>query len=284
MALALPAHAQTATGDLTAFCAARIEANAADTKADNIAVLTKMVASAPAAVRTPMADLLALVKKQGDKAFESKAGTALLATLEPYIYENCPGRQLAVTAIDYEYQGIPATLPAGVTKIKLTNAAPKEGHMMVIAKLTAGRRGDGARQGPRPARQEGGEVHRLQERCLHAGRARCQPGMRRSTSHQGNTPTCASSRRVARRTASRTSCSAWRARSPSRSERPRTRSGPGTRDGQPGAATATARREGPASYGRGRGTEPAGPSLATVIRARVGACAIPFIRCRPRWC
>jgi hypothetical protein len=137
VALALPGHAQTATGDLTAFCAARIEANAADTKADNIAVLTKMVASAPAAVRTPMADLLALVKKQGDKAFESKAGTALLATLEPYIYENCPGRQLAVTAIDYEYQGIPATLPAGVTKIKLTNAAPKEGHMMVIAKLTA---------------------------------------------------------------------------------------------------------------------------------------------------
>ncbi len=131
------ALAQTGTGDLAAFCAARIEANAADTKAENVTVLTKMVAAAPAAVSTPMADLLALVKKQGDKAFESKDGTALLATLEPYIYDNCPGKQLAVTAIDYEYQGIPATLPAGVTKIKMTNAAPKEDHMMVIAKLTA---------------------------------------------------------------------------------------------------------------------------------------------------
>ncbi len=137
MAFALPAHAQTGSGDLAAFCAARIDANAAETKAENVAVLTKMVASAPTAVSTPMADLLALVKKQGDKAFESKDGTALLATLEAYIYDTCPGKQLAVTAIDYEYQGIPATLPAGVTKIKMTNAAPKEGHMMVMAKLTA---------------------------------------------------------------------------------------------------------------------------------------------------
>jgi hypothetical protein len=131
------ALAQTGTPDLAAFCAARIESNSADTKADNVAVLTKMVAAAPAAVSTPMADLLVLVKKKGDKAFESKEGAALLATLEPYIYDNCPGQQLPVTAIDYGYQGIPATLPAGVTKIKMTNAAPKEGHMMVIAKLTA---------------------------------------------------------------------------------------------------------------------------------------------------
>ena len=42
-----------------------------------------------------------------------------------------------MTALDYEYQGIPATLPAGVTKIKMTNAAPTEDHMMVMAKLTA---------------------------------------------------------------------------------------------------------------------------------------------------
>lgn len=131
------AVAQTGTGDLAAFCTARMDANAAETKAENIAVLTKMVAAAPSAVSTPMADLLALVKKKGGRAFESNAGRALLATLEPYIYENCPGSQLAVTALDYKYEGIPATLPAGVTKIKMTNAAPGEDHMMAIVKLTA---------------------------------------------------------------------------------------------------------------------------------------------------
>src|SRR5204862_4277036 len=91
-------QAQTGSGDLAAFCAGRIEANAADTKADNVAVLTKMAAAAPPAVSTQMNDLLALVKQQGDKAFESKQGSALLAQLEPYIYDNCPGRQVAVTA------------------------------------------------------------------------------------------------------------------------------------------------------------------------------------------
>lgn len=131
------AVAQTGTPDLAAFCAARIEANAAETKAENIAVLTKMVAAAPAEVSTPMADLLALVKKKGDSAFESKAGQALLAPLEAYIYDNCPGNQLPVSASDYAYLDMPATLPAGVTKIKMTNVAPKEDHMMAMVKLTA---------------------------------------------------------------------------------------------------------------------------------------------------
>jgi hypothetical protein len=141
VAFAGSAVAQTGSGDLAAFCAGRIEANSADSKADNVAVLTKMVAAAPPAVASPMADLLALIKDKGDKGFESKQGAALLATLEPYIYANCPGKQVPVTAIDYEYQGVPATLPVGVAKFKMTNAAPKEDHMMAIVKVAPGNEG-----------------------------------------------------------------------------------------------------------------------------------------------
>jgi len=129
-------QAQTGAGDLAAFCQGRLDANSAESKADNVAVLTKMAAAAPAVVNSPMNDLLALVKKKGDKAFESPDGAALLGQIEPYIYDNCPGNKVAVTAIDYEYQGVPATLPAGVAKFKMTNAAPKENHMMAITKLT----------------------------------------------------------------------------------------------------------------------------------------------------
>jgi hypothetical protein len=132
----LPAQAQTGSGDLTAFCAARIEANGAQTKAENLAVLAKLVAAAPAVVSAPTSDLQALYKKVGDKAFESKSGTALITQIDGYVYDNCPGRQLPVTAIDYEFQGIPSSLPAGVTKVKLTNNAPKEQHMLAIFKLT----------------------------------------------------------------------------------------------------------------------------------------------------
>jgi hypothetical protein len=138
VALVGTAHAQTGTGDLAAFCAGRIEANAAETKADNVAVLTKMAAAAPPAVTTPMNELLALVTKKGNKAFESPAGTALLGQLEPYIYDSCPGRQVPFNAIDYEYTGIPATLPAGVTKFKMTNTAPKEDHMVAMVKVKPG--------------------------------------------------------------------------------------------------------------------------------------------------
>jgi hypothetical protein len=138
VALGGAGQAQTGSGDLTAFCAGRIEANATEGKAEDVAVLTKMAAAAPPAVSTQMTSLLELVKKKGEKAFESKEGAALLAQLEPYIYDNCPGKQVPITAIDYEYQGLPATLPAGVTKFKMTNSAPKEGHMIAIVKVQPG--------------------------------------------------------------------------------------------------------------------------------------------------
>jgi hypothetical protein len=131
-------QAQSGTGDLAALCAGRIEANGVEGKAGNVAVLTKMAAAAPPAISTPMNGLLALIKDKGEKGFESKEGAALLAQLEPYIYDNCPGTKVPVTAIDYEYQGMPATLPAGVAKFKMTNAAPKEDHMMAVFKVRPG--------------------------------------------------------------------------------------------------------------------------------------------------
>ena len=134
--LAGAGQAQTGSGDLAAFCQGRVDANAAESKADNIAVIGKMVAAAPPAVSSQTSQLLDLVKAKGTKAFESPQGAALLGQLEPYIYDNCPGKQVPVTAIDYQYQGVPATLPAGVAKFKMTNAAPKEDHMMAIIKLT----------------------------------------------------------------------------------------------------------------------------------------------------
>jgi hypothetical protein len=66
---------------------------------------------------------------------------ALLGAIDSWIYDNCPGTQVPVTAIDYEYQGMPATLKAGVNKFKFTNTAPKEDHMIAIAKLTPAAQG-----------------------------------------------------------------------------------------------------------------------------------------------
>jgi hypothetical protein len=133
--LSVSAGAQT--GDLAAFCAARMEANAAQTKSENQAVLDKLNAAAPAAVSGPMSDLLSLFKKKGMKAFESEQGLALIAQIDAFVYDNCPGKQVGVTASDYQFTGMPTTLPAGPTKFKLTNSAPKENHEMAILRLTS---------------------------------------------------------------------------------------------------------------------------------------------------
>jgi hypothetical protein len=125
------------TGDLAAFCAGRIEANSAETKKENQTAIDKIAAAAPAPVAQAAADLSAQYKKKGDKLFESEAGLALFTPIEAYIYDNCPGTKLPVTAIDYEFQGVPATMAAGPAKIKLTNNAPKEEHEMALFKLTA---------------------------------------------------------------------------------------------------------------------------------------------------
>ena len=127
-----PAGAQT--GDVAAACAARLEGNDAHGKAANLAVMNKLVAVAPASLVQPMTALRDAYQKKGEKLFNGPDGFALLNPVDAWVYDNCPGAQVPVTAIDYEYQGVPATLKPGFTKFKLSNAAPKEDHMMAIVK------------------------------------------------------------------------------------------------------------------------------------------------------
>jgi hypothetical protein len=135
LALAGPAGAQT--GDLAAFCAARQEANSAQTKAENAAVIEKVYNAAPAAAVPAITAIRDGFAAKGQKFFDSEAGTTALAQLDSFVYDNCPGTQVPVTAIDYEFSGMPATLSAGATKFKLTNNAPKESHELVVVKLNA---------------------------------------------------------------------------------------------------------------------------------------------------
>lgn len=137
----VPAGAQT--GDLAAYCAARIEANSVEGKAENLAAMNKMVGVAPAGAVASITALRDAYKKKGEKLFQpgSAEGFALLGAADAWIYDNCPGTQVPVTAIDYQYQGMPATLKSGVNKFKLTNTAPKEDHMMAVVKLTPAAQG-----------------------------------------------------------------------------------------------------------------------------------------------
>ncbi len=136
-----PVAAGAQAGDPAAFCAARIEANTVEGKAANMALMNKMVGVAPAGAVASMTALRDAYQKKGEKLFNGPEGFALLTPVDAWIYDNCPGTQVPVTAIDYEYQGMPATLKSGVNKFKLTNTAPKEDHMIAITKLTPAAQG-----------------------------------------------------------------------------------------------------------------------------------------------
>ena len=140
--LAGPAGAQTETGDVAAFSAARLEGNDAQGKAENLAIMNRALAAAPASVLPQITALRDAYQKKGDKLFNGAKGLRLIAALDSWVYDNCPGTQVAATAIDYGYEGVPATLAAGPTNFKMTNAAPKEDHMMAIAKLTPAAEGE----------------------------------------------------------------------------------------------------------------------------------------------
>jgi hypothetical protein len=131
-AVASPAVAQT--GDTASFCAARLDGNDAQGKAANLAVMNRAVRAAPAGVVTAITQVRDAYKKQGDKLFNTPAGIQMLTQLDAWVYDNC-GAKVSVAASDYQFTGIPATLPAGVTTFKMTNTAPQEQHMMAIMKM-----------------------------------------------------------------------------------------------------------------------------------------------------
>ena len=132
IATAGPAAAQT--GNLAEFCAARVALDAAFSqgKPQQLAAFERIVANAPAAVAPAVTEIRDAFKKKGQKAFESEELAPALATADSFVYESCPGAKVPVTAIDYQFQGVPATLKAGPTNFKLTNNAPKEDHEMGI--------------------------------------------------------------------------------------------------------------------------------------------------------
>jgi hypothetical protein len=119
------------TGDLDAFCAKRVEVDSIEKKKLLLAGLNEMVDLAPPEIVPEMTDLRDAFAEEGFGAFETEA----LVAVEEFIYDNCPGAKVEITAVDYEYLDAPETLAPGLTNVKLINDAPKEDHEIGIVRL-----------------------------------------------------------------------------------------------------------------------------------------------------
>jgi hypothetical protein len=136
------------TGDVPAFCQARLDVERAigqlfaGEKAAEGALqtaLTNLQAAAPPAVSDAVRTVLEAVARRGpEKAFNRPEVAAAGAAVDRFVAESCGFQTVAVTGLDYEFTGIPTTLPAGPTVFAFTNTAPGEEHEMVLIRRNPG--------------------------------------------------------------------------------------------------------------------------------------------------
>jgi hypothetical protein len=134
-ALAIPGTAGAQTPNPTAFCSARTKLAPSSSPEEAKSAIATMAQSAGGVAIEPATALESLYAKKGPKTFNSDKAFGYLSSIDEYVYANCAGTPVAVTAVDYEFEGMPSTLPAGLTKIKFTNSAPKEDHELAIFRL-----------------------------------------------------------------------------------------------------------------------------------------------------
>jgi hypothetical protein len=131
-------------GDTAAFCDAVTEANAAfqsDAPPENgEEIVAALEESAPEELSEQVATVAGAARDAigGDSAaFESEEFGTAFNDVELYRFDNCESdAQVEVTAVDYAFEGVPESVPAGTVAFKLTNdsEAGEEHEMVVFAR------------------------------------------------------------------------------------------------------------------------------------------------------
>lgn len=107
-------------------------------------ILDQFEANAPEAVADSVTAYAAAVRGAlagGEDAFEAAFGSpeymAADAAIDQYLLGACGFNALSVTGTEYQYDGIPATLPAGPTALTFSNEG-EEFHMAVLFRMNDG--------------------------------------------------------------------------------------------------------------------------------------------------
>ena len=124
--------------DLDSFCRTRASLEALFGTDDKQAVetaLTTLETDAPPEVAANAKVVAEQLLKKGEDAFGSKKFRTALDAVNDYSLANCPLNKIAVTAVDYSFEGIPANIPPGPTAFTFTNGASDEEHEIVIFRV-----------------------------------------------------------------------------------------------------------------------------------------------------
>ncbi len=100
--------------------------------------LATLVGSAPDEVRDEVGEVATKSREFRATADRSVLLSSdysdLIGTVDAYMHENCTGAKATVDAVNYAYEGLPATLPAGTVRIEMENTSDEAHEMLVFSK------------------------------------------------------------------------------------------------------------------------------------------------------
>ncbi|MEA2828960.1 MAG: hypothetical protein QOG43_3399 [Actinomycetota bacterium] len=100
--------------------------------------IAALVADAPDEIKDETEEIARQTKQFRDEADPSVIDNddfeKLTDTVDAYFQENCPGTKATVEAVNYAYQGLPPTLPAGTVRIELKNTSDEAHEMLVLTR------------------------------------------------------------------------------------------------------------------------------------------------------
>ena len=135
----------TGEGDSAAFCQARVDLEAQfGAEQPDVAAVTGILedfeAAAPADLVENVSGLsgsLATAAESGADPAEDPAFGENLAPIDEYVLAECGFETVEVTAGEYTFDGIPATVPAGTVAFSFTNDG-NEAHELIMFKRAEG--------------------------------------------------------------------------------------------------------------------------------------------------
>ena len=138
-------EAAAGAGDSAAFCQARVDLEAQfGAEQPDVAAVTGTLedfeAAAPADLVenvTGLSGALATAAESGGDPAEDPAFGENLAPIDEYVLAECGFETVEVTAAEYTFDGIPATVPAGTVAFSFTNDG-SEAHELIMFKRAEG--------------------------------------------------------------------------------------------------------------------------------------------------
>lgn len=122
---------EQAAGD---FCTGYMELLAGDPSPEQIRAVADQ---APEGGREPLEAIAAGFEEQGEDFFESEEFQAAFAEIGRVAGEECADQTIAVTAVEYAFEGMPSEVPAGVVNVEFSNNG-NEFHEMVVFRKPEG--------------------------------------------------------------------------------------------------------------------------------------------------